>query len=81
MFSVSYDTNFSTLLSYCVKVRVKVKLQQTTNVQTGNRRIASGSPRNFLVGGLHQKFFSGGVQQIQLRTEGIEKGDQGAVAP
>jgi hypothetical protein len=28
-----------------------------------------------------QEFFSGGVQQIQLRTEGREKGDLGALAP
>jgi hypothetical protein len=28
-----------------------------------------------------QEFFSGGVQQIQLRTEGKENGDLGAVAP
>jgi hypothetical protein len=33
----------------------------------------SGVPRNF--------FFGGGVQQIQLRTEGRETGDLGAVAP
>jgi len=32
----------------------------------------SGVPRNF---------FRGGVQQIQLRTEGREDGDLGAVAP
>jgi len=32
----------------------------------------SGVPRNF---------FSGGVQQIQLRTENREDGDLGAVAP
>jgi hypothetical protein len=34
-------------------------------------------------GGLCQEFFSrrGGVQQIQLRTEGRENGDMGAVAP
>ena len=28
-----------------------------------------------------QEFFSGGVQQIQLRTDGRENGDLGAVAP
>ena len=28
-----------------------------------------------------QEFFSGGVQQIQLRTEVRENGDLGAVAP
>jgi len=28
-----------------------------------------------------QEFFSGGVQQIQLRTEDTEDGDLGAVAP
>jgi len=28
-----------------------------------------------------QEFFFGGVQQIQLRTEDIENGDMGAVAP
>jgi hypothetical protein len=28
-----------------------------------------------------QEFFSGGVQQIQLRTEGRENRDLGAVAP
>ena len=28
-----------------------------------------------------QEFFSGGVQQIQLRTEVREDGDLGAVAP
>jgi hypothetical protein len=31
-------------------------------------------------GGLHQEFFSGEVQQIQLRIEGRENGDLGAVA-
>jgi hypothetical protein len=30
---------------------------------------------------LRQEFFSVGVQQIQLRTEGRENGDLGAVAP
>jgi hypothetical protein len=35
----------------------------------------SGVPRNFVRGG------GGGVQQIQLRTEGRENGDLGAVAP
>ena len=34
----------------------------------------SGVPRNFVQGG-------GGVQQIQLRTEDIEKGDMGTLAP
>jgi hypothetical protein len=29
----------------------------------------------------HPGIFSGGVQQIQLRTEGRENGDLGAVAP
>jgi hypothetical protein len=28
-----------------------------------------------------QEFCSGGIQQIQLRTEGRENGDLGAVAP
>ena len=28
-----------------------------------------------------QEFFSGGVQQIQLRTEDRQNGDLGAVAP
>ena len=28
-----------------------------------------------------QEFFSGGVKQIQLRTEGRENGDLGVVAP
>jgi len=28
-----------------------------------------------------QEFFFGGVQQIQLRTEGRENGDLGAIAP
>jgi hypothetical protein len=35
--------------------------------------ISSSVPRNFFLGG--------GVQQIQLRTEGRENGDLGAVAP
>jgi hypothetical protein len=35
----------------------------------------------FQGGGVRQEFFSGGVQQIQLRTEGIENGDLVAVAP
>ena len=34
--------------------------------------LTSGVPRNFV---------RGGVQQIQLRTEGRENGDLGAVAP
>jgi hypothetical protein len=48
----------------------------------------SGIPRNFFFffwggggGGLHQEFFSGEVQQIQLRIEGRENGDLGEVAP
>jgi hypothetical protein len=42
----------------------------------------SGVPRNFFQGeGLHQEFFSGGVQQIQLRIEGRENGNLGVVAP
>jgi hypothetical protein len=35
-------------------------------------KVYSGVPRNF---------FRGGVQQIQLRIEGRENGDLGAVAP
>jgi hypothetical protein len=38
----------------------------------------------FSGGGLPQEFFFGGggvVEQIQLRTEGRENGDLGAVAP
>ena len=42
-----------------------------SNIQTHTLE-ASGVPRNF---------FSGGVQQIQLRTEERENGDLGAVAP
>ena len=37
-----------------------------------NASAASGVPRNF---------FSGGVQQIQLRTEDRDDGDLGAIAP
>jgi hypothetical protein len=33
------------------------------------------------VGGLRQDFFFGGVQQIQLKTEGRENGDLEALAP
>jgi hypothetical protein len=43
----------------------------------------SGVPRNFFRGGgggLRLEFFRG-VQQIQLRTEGRENGDLGALAP
>jgi hypothetical protein len=32
-------------------------------------------------GGLRQEFLLGGVQQIQLRTEGRQNGNLGAVAP
>jgi hypothetical protein len=44
---------------------------------------ASGEPRIFFFGGVYAKnLFRGvGVQQIQLRTEGRENGDLGAVAP
>jgi hypothetical protein len=38
-----------------------------------HERLYSGVPRNF--------FSGGGVQQIQLRIEGRENGDLGAVAP
>jgi hypothetical protein len=38
-------------------------------------------PEIFSRGGFRQEFFSGGVQQIQLRTEGRENRDLGAVAP
>jgi hypothetical protein len=40
-------------------------------------------PGNFFegMGGVSQGIFSGGVQQIQLMTEGRENGDLGAVAP
>jgi hypothetical protein len=31
--------------------------------------------------GIHRNFVRGGVQQIQLRTEGRENGDLGVVAP
>jgi hypothetical protein len=46
----------------------------------------SGVPRNFFSGegggGFTKNFFrEGGVQQIQLRTEGRENGDLGTVAP
>jgi len=39
--------------------------------------VSAGSPQQWRT----QKFCSVGVQQIQLRTEDIEKGDLGAVAP
>jgi hypothetical protein len=42
--------------------------------------VVSGVPRNFFEGGLRQEF-SGGVQQIQLRTEGRENGDLGGGSP
>jgi hypothetical protein len=38
-------------------------------------------PGIFFGGRLCQEFFSQGVQQIQLRTEGRENEDLGAVAP
>jgi hypothetical protein len=55
------------------KVNGKINLvaYMTTNHSLTADR-GSGVPRNF---------FRGGVQQIQLRTEGREKGDLGAVAP
>jgi hypothetical protein len=39
-----------------------------------------GYPRIFFAGVLHQEFFRG-VQQIQLRIDGRENGDLGAVVP
>jgi hypothetical protein len=33
------------------------------------------------ISGVSRNFVQGGVQQIQLRTEGRENGDLGAVAP
>jgi hypothetical protein len=41
----------------------------------GTEPMNGGVPRNFVRG------VGGGVQQIQLRTEGRENGDLGAVAP
>jgi hypothetical protein len=43
----------------------------------------SGVPRIFFLRGWFSPgiFFGGGVQQIQLMTEGRENGDLGAVAP
>jgi hypothetical protein len=42
----------------------------------------SGVPRNFFWRGFYTRnFFPGGVQQIQLRTEGRQNGDLGAVTP
>jgi hypothetical protein len=38
-------------------------------------------PGIFFGGGFRQEFFSGGIQQIQLRTEGRESGDLGAAGP
>ena len=35
----------------------------------------------YWISGVPRKFFSGGVQQIQLRTEDRENGDLGVVAP
>jgi hypothetical protein len=35
----------------------------------------------YICSDLFQKFFSGGVQQIQLRAEGRKNGDLGTVAP
>ena len=37
--------------------------------------------KNTVEQGRTQEFCSGGVQQIQLRTEDREKGDLGAIAP
>ena len=45
----------------------------TTTCATLHDLRTSGVPRNF--------FRGGGVQQIQLRTEGREDGDLGAIAP
>jgi hypothetical protein len=41
----------------------------------------SGVPRNFIRRGVYAGIFLRGVQQIQLRTEGRENEDLGAVAP
>jgi hypothetical protein len=45
--------------------------------------VNSGVPRNYFSGGVTPRFFlgGGGVQQIQLRIEGRENGNRGAVAP
>jgi hypothetical protein len=53
-----------------------------TRVYVSHSSAASGVPRNFFQGGggLSPEFFRG-VQQIQLRAEGRENGDLGAVAP
>jgi hypothetical protein len=52
------------------------------------RNFFGGFTPGIFFGGLHQEFFRGftpgifsGVQKIQLRTEGRENGDLGAVAP
>jgi hypothetical protein len=45
------------------------------NISTTNTGYCSGVARNFFSGG------GGGVQQIQLRTEGRENGDLWVVAP
>jgi len=36
---------------------------------------------SLIISGVPRDFFSGGFQQIQLRTEDRENGDLGAVAP
>jgi hypothetical protein len=61
-------------------VRANERLKSTTKMWGSLN--SSGVPRNFFRGsGLRQEFFLGGGQQIQLRTEGRENGDLGAVAP
>jgi hypothetical protein len=63
----------STKLISETQVKDVLKMDPSTAFTIGNLLVISSSvPRNF---------FRGGVQQIQLRTEGREKGDVGAVAP
>jgi hypothetical protein len=70
-----------------LNVRVQVSYSYKSSRVCGFRHINvvgfSGVPRIFFSGegSFSRNFFGEGVQQIQLRTEGRQNGDLGAVAP
>ena len=58
------------------------KISWTDHVRNKEVLVRVNEQRNILHSGVPRNFFpGGGVQQIQLRTEGRQNGNLGAVAP
>jgi hypothetical protein len=62
-------------------LNIRHKMRRSSWLEKDLLDSQEGSMELIRYSGVTRNFFSGGVQQIQLRTEDRESGDLGAVAP